>query len=70
MKFELSESQVKKFKTWEKKKMKELKKENKDYIGAIGGHFSIEFMMTSIGVVVSANCSDGTTLDITEYENW
>ena len=70
MKFELTDSQIKKFKTWEKKKMKELKKANKDYIGAIGGHFSIEFTMTSIGVAVSANCFDGTSLDITEYESW
>lgn len=59
--FELSEEQVKKFRAWQATKPEK-------YLGAIGGGFSIEFIMTSIGHFTTAKCWDGTKLDLTEYE--
>jgi len=59
--FYLSPEQNAKFVAW--KRTKKLK-----YIGAIGGHFSVEFMMTGIGEFVVAKCVDGTELNLTEYD--
>jgi hypothetical protein len=58
--FYLSESQNAKFMAW--KRTKKL-----NYIGPIGGHFSIEFMLTGIGEFVKGKCMDGTSIDLTEY---
>jgi hypothetical protein len=59
--FYLSPEQNAKFVAWQRTKT--LK-----YIGAIGGHFSVEFMMTGIGEFVVAKCVDGTELNLTEYD--
>jgi hypothetical protein len=61
MQFELTEDQVRKFRAWQKTKPSK-------YLGAIGGHYSIQFMMTSIGCFASATCWDGTEIDLTDYD--
>ena len=53
--------QVRKLRAWERAKPKK-------YLGAIGGHTSINFMITSIGYFVSAQSWDGTEIDLTEYD--
>jgi len=59
--FFLTYEQNSKFVAWQRTK-------NLKYIGAIGGHFSIEFTVTGIGEFVVAKCVDGTELNLTEYD--
>jgi len=61
MNFELNEMQVRKLRVWERAKPKK-------YLGAIGGHTSITFMLTGIGEFVTAQSWDGTEIDLTEYD--
>jgi hypothetical protein len=59
--FELSEEQIKKYLNW---------REGKDevYCGAAGGCFTLQFTITGLGLIVNATCTDGTELDLTEWE--
>lgn len=61
MQFELSESQTRKLRAWERAKPKR-------NLGAIGGGTEIVFMLTGIGPLVSARSWDGTEIDLTEYD--
>lgn len=61
MQFDLTEEQVRKFRAWQSTKPSK-------YLGAIGGGFSVTFMITSIGYFTTANCWDGTSIDLTEYD--
>lgn len=59
MKFELSETQVKKFEDWRKTK-------GEVYVGAIGGAYTFEFTPTGIGMLVKVKCADDSEIDLTE----
>ena len=60
MKIELSESQTNKFKEW-RDSFGEL-----PYIGAIGGHFGLNIVFTSIGLVIKGTAWNGQEIDLTE----
>lgn len=59
MHFELSKTQVEKFEAWRKSK-------GEIYVGAIGGCYEFCFLKTSVGVVSTVKCADGTEIDLTE----
>jgi hypothetical protein len=62
--FELSDAEEAKFEEWrlEKKKTKKLT--------TTGGSYTFQFTPTSIGTVIEVLCSDGTKLDLTDYNQW
>jgi len=61
MQFELTESQVRKLRQWERTK-------GEKYLGAIGGGYEFRFLPTSIGTFVSVHCWDGTHINLTDYD--
>ncbi len=56
----LSEEQVQKFKNWQDT-FGEL-----PYIGMTGGHFGLEIIFTSIGIVIYGTAWNGKKIDLTE----
>lgn len=58
--FRLSPSQVKEFKEWSKDKVLPST--------AIGGAYTICFTPTSLGDFVEIRCTDGTVLNLTDYD--
>lgn len=63
MKFKLTKEQKKKFLKWKASK-------GTIYCGLVGGCYTFSFTSTGIGMIVEVSCSDGTKLDLTEYENF
>lgn len=62
--FTLSNEQYKKYVEWREVKEKE------PYCGAAGGCYSFIFIPTGLGTIVKVTCTDGTKLDLTEWDNW
>lgn len=60
MKFELTEEQIFQYKEW--RKTKEV------YCGAAGGCYTFNFTPTGIGEIVTVECSDGTKINLTDYD--
>lgn len=57
--YQLNDEQENKFREWQKSKAKVTG-------SCIGGSYTICFTPTSIGLIVTAKCMDGTELDLTE----
>lgn len=66
---ELTKAQAEKFNTWRKLKHDSL--DDKDKFDSNKLHcFSFSKIPTGIGNLEIIKCSDGTELDVTEYEHW
>ena len=67
MKFELTEEEEQKYRTW-------IKEHNEDcqikYSGAIGGKITFQFTPTSLGVITKVICGCGEELILTDFEGW
>ena len=61
MTFTLSSEQVKKYQKWRKKKNGEVN---------VGSAYSFCFTPSGIGMIECVKCSDGTELDLTDFEKW
>lgn len=66
LEFIISSEQVKKFEQWRKAKNDKIRK---------GGElpnncYTYSFTLTGIGLGVEVSCSDGTKIDLTDYEKW
>ena len=59
--FELTESQAKKLRAWERAKPEK-------HLGTIGGGLTVSFTITGIGYFVTAKSWDGTEINLTEYD--
>jgi hypothetical protein len=66
-KFELTDDQYSKIVEWDKTHDCTLRPKHgmKKYCGAIGGAVSIKFTPTSIGMIITAQCVCGSSLDVT-----
>lgn len=65
MKFELNKEQMRKYRKWQSKKGDMI-----NLVGCAGGAYSFCFTMTGIGTIVEAKCVDGTSIDLTDWENF
>jgi hypothetical protein len=65
--FILTAKQVERFDKWRKEKKE---KEGEVYVGAIGGAYTICFTPTGLGDIVSITCSDGSRLELTDFDSW
>ncbi len=71
--FDVSETQSDKAKKWidHHDKEKHIKAGGKyRYTGASGGAYSWKFTPTTIGLVISMECSCGDQIDLTDYNDW
>lgn len=66
MKFELDEIEIKNFEKFKKSINKKVKNKGLDS----NGTYSIEFIMSGIGIAIIANHSSGEWKNITNYKNW
>lgn len=62
MEIKLTDSQVKKYDDWKKLFGSELPN-----IGMTGGHFGLEIIFTSIGIVIHGISWKGDKIDLTEW---
>lgn len=78
-KFELTDDEVAKVKTWElvqdaewvrQKRLKDPLGGSEAYYGAIGGSLTYSFTPTSIGMIVKVKHPLGTELDLSDYDSW
>ncbi len=67
MKFELTEEDEKKYRTWLKEHKKVCSVKN---AGAIGGRITFQFTPTSLGVITVVTCICGEELILTDFEGW
>jgi hypothetical protein len=66
--FSLNEEEHKKFKEWEIKQRKILKKNHPNFPGS---YFTFEFTPTGIGCHIRVrNNATNKTIDITDYKSW
>jgi hypothetical protein len=64
--FKLSDEQMEKFKKWKDEKGYDADKK----CSAMGGAYTISFTPTSVIDIVKVTCHiDGSTIDLTDYEN-
>lgn len=72
MKFELSEIENAKFKTWNEAHLLEFHSGKHPYSGAIGGRVTFHFTLTSLGCICQVSCGHckKSDFDITDYSKW
>ena len=67
-KFEITDEQYEKIVKWDKEHECTLKPQHgiDKYVGAIGGHLSVTFIPTSIGMFITVKCSCGKELHLND----
>ena len=68
--FQLGDDMGGRFREWNKAHLDERHGGKEPYSGAIGGRVSFRLTSTSLGMIVSAECSCGASECLTDFSDW